>query len=138
MKAHSLLHVINSVSRVSGVSTKDIKGKSRKRNIVFARQLFMYISYEIVNKENYTYTLLDVSKYVNRKYSTAIHSVSKIKDENFLSKEEIDTYNKVINDLYSDEYVVKRYRNMIQLKRKKILDLEKEIEDIKKDIEKVL
>ncbi|MGL4983054.1 MAG: chromosomal replication initiator protein DnaA, partial [Treponemataceae bacterium] len=64
------------VSNHYNISYNDLKGKGRKKNIVFPRQLAMYITREITE-----YSTTEIgSDFGGRDHTTVIHSCSKIED----------------------------------------------------------
>ncbi len=65
------------VSEEFNISTSDIKGKTRKKNIVFARQIAMYIAQ---NLTEYSTTELGV-EFGNKDHTTVMHSCKKIEND---------------------------------------------------------
>jgi chromosomal replication initiator protein len=63
------------------VSFDDIKSKSRKRNVVMARQLICYFIYEHTKL-----TLIKVAEMLNRDHSTIIYSKDIVKELCFSDK----------------------------------------------------
>ena len=71
----NLTTLINIVSAVSGVETKDICGKERYRKYVIPRYIFTYVA-----KKRYGHTFMDIAKVLNSHHSTCIYSVNKVSD----------------------------------------------------------
>ena len=64
-----------SVADKYGVRLSDLKGKSRKKNIVNPRQIAMYISRELLDD-----SLVTIANAFDRDHTTVIHGIEKIKD----------------------------------------------------------
>ncbi|KAA0446110.1 MAG: chromosomal replication initiator protein DnaA [Candidatus Thioglobus sp.] len=71
-----------------GVTVSDLSSKSRKQNIVFARQMAIFIAHEMTN--------LSLSKigrhFGNRDHSTVLHAIKKIKEKLEIQAETKDDY----------------------------------------------
>lgn len=79
-----------------GIKLSDIKGKSRKKEIVNPRQIAMFLSREILED-----SLVTISNAFDRDHTTVMHGIDKIQkqieeDDNF--KEEIDALLKEITE----------------------------------------
>jgi chromosomal replication initiator protein len=74
-KNEELTEILQRVCDASGIMPHDIIAITRKREIVIARQLFCYITIKYFN-----YTLVQVGRFLNRHYSTVIHSVNAYTD----------------------------------------------------------
>lgn len=81
--------IFNKVAKEFGITTKDLKGPRRVKDVAFARQVCMYIL-----REEFGYKLKDVSEHLKRKdHTTAIHAIDKIQSmmqSNVTFKEQID------------------------------------------------
>lgn len=64
--------IVKAVSDAFDITPKDLKSKSRKTAIRFARQVAMYIAYDC------GHTLHECGKMVNRDHSTALYAYRKI------------------------------------------------------------
>jgi len=78
----------NEVCRTAGVSMADIKGVKRSHNIVFPRQIAMYLCRELTDSS----LSIIGDKFGGRDHTTVIHAITKISN---LIKEERDVYNQV-------------------------------------------
>lgn len=67
--------VMNVVSQVTGISKKDMRSKSRQSEIVFARNIAMYILNVRLRR-----TATSSATRVNRNHSTCIYGVKVVKD----------------------------------------------------------
>lgn len=65
--------ILKAVSSVTNISEKDILSKSRLKDVVFARHLFIYLSCEKTSN-----TLKKIGNYINRNHATIIHGNKKI------------------------------------------------------------
>lgn len=74
-KNKELLEILQKVCDASGIMPHDILSKTRKRDIVIARQLFCYLTMTY-----YNYTLVQVGRFLSRDHSTVIHSVNAYTD----------------------------------------------------------
>lgn len=74
-KNKELLEILQKVCDASGIMPHDILSKTRKREVVIARQLFCYLTMTY-----YNYTLVQVGRFLNRDHSTVIHSVNAYTD----------------------------------------------------------
>jgi len=71
----SMDNVIRVTSEYFGLTPNDLKGKKRTQNIVFARQLAMYIGREMTD-----YSTTEIGQdFGGRDHTTVIHSIDKIK-----------------------------------------------------------
>jgi chromosomal replication initiator protein len=81
--------ILKKVADEFGVSSKDLKGPRRTKDIAFARQVCMYIL-----REEFGYKLQDVSTLLKRTdHTTALHALDKIQSmvqSNITFKEQID------------------------------------------------
>lgn len=78
----------NEVCRTAGISMADLKGVKRSHNIVFPRQVAMYLCRELTDS-----SLSSIGdKFGGRDHTTVIHAITKISN---LIKEERDVYNQV-------------------------------------------
>ena len=57
-----------------GVTMQQIEGKSRKQNLVYARQFYMYFMY----KKNLIRTKTEIAESINKNHATAIYSINNI------------------------------------------------------------
>lgn len=70
------LEIINAVSEELQISVKDIKSPKRHQEIVYARQICMFLLKEILNLQ-----LIKIAKHLGRKdHTTIIHGISKIEN----------------------------------------------------------
>jgi chromosomal replication initiator protein len=78
----------NEVCRSAGISMADLKGVKRSQNIVFPRQMAMYLCRELTDSS------LSVigEKFGGKDHTTVIHAITKISN---LIKEEREVYNQV-------------------------------------------
>ncbi|AKI98165.1 chromosomal replication initiator protein DnaA [Kosmotoga pacifica] len=83
-------HLIKAVEKVMGVTREEIMGVSRTKNVVKARQLFIYIL-----KQEYGKTVQEIAQLTGKKHSTVIHSIKKISNS-------VLRDNKYIKDLISE------------------------------------
>ena len=74
-KNKELTEILQKVCDASGIMPHDIIAITRKREIVIARQLFCYITIKY-----FSYTLVQVGRFLNRHHSTVIHSVNAYTD----------------------------------------------------------
>jgi len=65
--------LLKAVEKVMGVTPEEIKGTSRTKNVVKARQLFIYIL-----KQEYGKSVQEIAQVIGKKHSTVIHSVKQI------------------------------------------------------------
>ena len=77
---HDINRIIDTVSTVTGITVQEIKGTSRKREIVIARQVAVYVIHQKYFGKGYGVTWQRLGKSVCRDHSTAIHSVKTVKD----------------------------------------------------------
>jgi len=71
----SIDSIIRVTSEYFGLTPNDLKGKKRSQNIVFARQLAMYIGREMTE-----YSLTEIGQdFGGKDHSTVMHSIDKIK-----------------------------------------------------------
>ncbi|MBU0976524.1 MAG: chromosomal replication initiator protein DnaA [Patescibacteria group bacterium] len=94
-KAVKTSTIIKKVAKEFGVSSKEIKGPRRTKEIAFARQICMYIL-----RDEFGYKLQEVSEILERKdHTTAIHAIDKVQSmiqTNLTFKEQIDN---LINEI---------------------------------------
>lgn len=98
----TIKQILEEVSFFMDISIEEIKGKSRKTEIVSARHLYFYSCYIYTQKgkkQNKRPSLQEISALVNRKHTTATHAINKnrTKDE----KENFKYLNKMIRSKYS-------------------------------------
>lgn len=74
-KNKELLEILQKVCDASGIMPHDILSKTRKREVVIARQLFCYLTMTY-----YNFTLVQVGRFLSRDHSTVIHSVNAYTD----------------------------------------------------------
>ncbi|TYB87239.1 MAG: chromosomal replication initiator protein DnaA [Kosmotoga sp.] len=65
--------IISTIENLLDVERKKIFGKSRKKNVVLARQIFIYVL-----KNEFGRSITEIGKLINRTHSTVIHSLKKI------------------------------------------------------------
>uniref|UniRef100_UPI0020258B6E chromosomal replication initiator protein DnaA n=1 Tax=[Clostridium] colinum TaxID=36835 RepID=UPI0020258B6E len=75
--------ILEAVSNHFNVKIEEIKSKKRNQPITNARQVYMYLTRELLNE-----SLLNIGKSIDRDHSTVIHGIEKIeekikKDKNF-------------------------------------------------------
>lgn len=96
--------ILSICSDVLNIPEAEIKGKSRKAEVVIARHIYCYIA---TNKTNYT--LQYIGFLINRDHSSVIHASKNI--YGFLSlKDDIATIN---YNLVLDKIEQKSYRNIV-------------------------
>ena len=79
------------------VSHADLVGKKRNRNIIYARQIAMYLCRQMLDLP-----FNDIGKKFNRDHSTVMYSVSNVEEkmkENRELREEIETLQQIIREL---------------------------------------
>lgn len=74
-KNEDLVYILQRVCDASGIMPHDVLSKTKKREVVIARQLFCYITIKYFN-----YTLKTVGNFLIRDHSTVIHSVNAYTD----------------------------------------------------------
>jgi chromosomal replication initiator protein len=57
-----------------GVTMDEIKSKTRKQNVVYARQFYIYFMWE----KNLIRTKLNLAKSINRTHATVIYAITKL------------------------------------------------------------
>ena len=77
-----LIKILNTVSNFYDIPTELIKSKTRKEQVVHARQVYMYLS-----KKYTKHSLSQISMVCNRDHSTVIHAIKVIKDQIYIDKE---------------------------------------------------
>ncbi|CRX37139.1 / dnaA / Chromosomal replication initiator of genome is here' protein DnaA / 1:1368 Forward [Candidatus Hepatoplasma crinochetorum] len=82
--------IINLVAKKYGINQKDILSKSRKREIIIARNIAIFLTRDILH-----YSLKDIGKKFNKDHSTIMYAINKI-DENLKNNEE---FKEIINEL---------------------------------------
>jgi len=72
-------NILHAVSEATGVSVEDMQGRNRKREFVFARDLFCnYIADNFRSElEKTQFTTTKIGAMLNRNHSTVLHSFSK-------------------------------------------------------------
>lgn len=98
-KINLIDNIINEVAKFYSLTPEDVKSKCRKRNIVKARFIAIYII-----REETDLSLNDIAKIFNRDHSTIIHSIRIINDTLSLKyetdiSEELQEIKKIINNL---------------------------------------
>ena len=93
-------HIIRTVSDHYKVSANDLKGKKRTRNIVFPRQIAMYIAREITE---YSTTELGL-EFGGRDHTTVMHSCQKIDEQLKLDPTLDSKIQKLIQSITPDEH----------------------------------
>ena len=78
------------ISKASGISLKDIRGKNKSPEYVDARMAIWFIAYKFLG---YSYNA--IARFYNRDHTTIIHGVKKIRRNKEVSKQIIDGINKV-------------------------------------------
>ena len=85
--------VLNVVSKVTGISKRDIRSKKRHAGVVLARNLVMYILNVRMRR-----TSVASANLVNRDHSTCIHGVNVVKGYvDIYRKHNVDNMNVVAN-----------------------------------------
>lgn len=75
--------ILVAVCQNYSVKIEDVKGRSRLRNIVAPRQMYLYLAIKLLNRhggENLV-SLATIAKYINRDHATAIHSERVVQNE---------------------------------------------------------
>ena len=98
---HKKKHVsIEDIQRFVGekynVKITDIKGKSRKKDLVRPRHISMYLARDILDD-----SLVTISNAFERDHTTVMHGIDKVKDEMALDpdfKDEIESLKKAITE----------------------------------------
>ena len=67
--------IVEAVSRHFGLPVADVRGKSRRADLVLARQIAMYLSRELLSA-----SFADIGTSFNRDHSTVMHACTKIAD----------------------------------------------------------
>ena len=83
-------NILAAVSLATKVSIRDIKSSSRKREVVEARNIYIYLAN---NSEKYSNR--EIGQLVNRDHSTVNHSVNVVKKKRF-------EYHDIIMKVYSE------------------------------------
>jgi len=100
----SLEHVFKTVSIETGVSEKEMKSKSRKRERVFARQLYCYCSIRLVKGELGNVSLANIGSVVDKDHATVLHArktIDNLMDTNKAIRNKVlDTMHKIELQLY--------------------------------------
>jgi len=73
--------ILLDVSTATGVSVDDMKGKSRIREYVLARQFYCKIA-----KDSTAYSFRSIGAYINRDHATVIHSVKVVENVREVAK----------------------------------------------------
>lgn len=82
--------IINLVAKKYGINQKDILSKSRKRDIIIARNIAIFLTRDILH-----YSLKDIGKKFNKDHSTIMYAINKI-DQNLKKNDE---FKEIINEL---------------------------------------
>jgi chromosomal replication initiator protein len=82
--------IITTIENLLDVERKKIFGKSRKKNVVLARQVLIYIL-----KNDFGRSITEIGKLINRTHSTVIHSLKKI--EKSISSNEDPSLSNTVN-----------------------------------------
>jgi len=77
-----LTKILTTVSNFYEIPADLIKSKTRKDEVVHARQVYMYLSKKYTNL-----SLSQISMVCNRDHSTVIHAIKVIKDQIYIDKE---------------------------------------------------
>jgi len=86
MENLTMYNIIRVTADYFGLTPNDLKGKKRSKNIVYARQLAMYIGRDLMD---YSTTMLG-QEFGGRDHTTVMHSIEKIK-KNFLTDPALET-----------------------------------------------
>ena len=78
----TLNKIISAVSNYYEIPVAEIKGKSRKADLVKARQVYFYLARVLT-----PYTLSKIAENTYRDHATALHGIKTIKNELWLYKE---------------------------------------------------
>lgn len=70
----NLNHVFEIVANESGILEEEMEGKSRKREVVFARQLYCYYAITLVKGERPTPSLATIGSIIKKDHATVIYS----------------------------------------------------------------
>jgi chromosomal replication initiation ATPase DnaA len=91
MKKKALLKIsyINLICRQYGYSPEALKGQSRKRDLVFARHLAMYLM-----RKRTKMTLLEIGKTFDRDHTSVLHAITMI--ENYLHTNSLNKKDEII------------------------------------------
>ena len=84
------------VAEKYNIKVTDLKGKSRKKDIVLPRHISMYLARDILDD-----SLVTISNAFERDHTTVMHGIDKIKEEMSLNpdfKEEIESLRKSITE----------------------------------------
>ncbi|MEA2066252.1 MAG: chromosomal replication initiator protein DnaA [Thermotogota bacterium] len=82
--------IISTIENLLDVERKKIFGKSREKNVVLARQVFIYVL-----KNEFGRSITEIGKLINRTHSTVIHSLKKIKKS--ISSNEDPSVSNIVN-----------------------------------------
>ncbi|MGC9383244.1 MAG: chromosomal replication initiator protein DnaA [Kosmotogaceae bacterium] len=82
--------IISTIENLLDVERKKFFGKSRKKNVVLARQVFIYVL-----KNEFGRSITEIGKLINRTHSTVIHSLKKI--EKSINSEEDTSVTDIVN-----------------------------------------
>lgn len=72
---YNMGNVFDATITVCDISRESALGKRRARNVVTARHLFSWLSRKYTGA-----TLLEIGSYINRDYTTVIHSIQKVNE----------------------------------------------------------
>ena len=70
--------IIAEVAEIAGITTEQLKSKSRKREIVIPRQVATFILYNKFNNKLYRMPLRKIGQLLNCHHSTVVHSKSEV------------------------------------------------------------
>lgn len=102
--------IISSVSNYYEIPIAEIKGKTRKANIVKARQVYFYLARVLT-----PYSLAKIAENVYRDHATAMHGIKTIKNE-------LDLYKELQEDI---EMIEENLVNPLVIKDINLLELSK-------------
>ena len=96
---HLLLKMLDYVSMDTGISISSMQGKNRKREIVFARQIYCWLVNKYIKKGD-TPSFATVGSLINKDHATVIHAI------------------KTVNNLIETNKYIKKRVNQMELKAK--------------------
>lgn len=102
--------IISAVSNYYEIPIAEIKGKTRKANIVKARQVYFYLARVLTH-----YSLAKIAENVYRDHATAMHGIKTIKNE-------LDLYKELQEDI---EMIEENLVNPLVIKDINLLELSK-------------
>lgn len=86
--------VIEATIKHSSINRESLFSKSRKREVVMARQACTYIFYKHLG-----FTTTAASKFFNRDHATTIHSVHRVEDSFYIKDGLFDFVNEIIEKI---------------------------------------